>query len=468
MKKILINLVAMFILITMFVSITSISNAAEVTETEKTKVLEFIKSNSVLSYYNYDKVENINMTIELLCEVPTKNKVTDEQRKNPEIYDMVNEMDEGRLTTKESVNEYLQKTIGITVDKLKNYEQFLKDTTTSNNKDQFYFYVITGPTNYDDYKITEVEETSTGTIQVKITAKADGTTFSNTIELVRKGDSYNFASCKTADGKNRPFTAKTSNEFNGKNIIDGYERTILEFIKSNSILSYYNYDKVGDICITADLLSQINPLYGEKVTEEQRKNSEVYDMVKTLDEGRIITRKNLNKYLQETIGTTVDKLKNYQQFIDKTTTSNNKDQFFYTVITGPDAYDDYKITEISKTANGTIQAKITAKVNDKTFSNTIELTREGEECKFISCKSADGTNRSFNTSEAFNSKGSSKEPLKPTTPTQKDDTTAKDRIPQAGTEDTTSNVIIFVILGIVVTITIATISAIAINKYKKI
>lgn len=217
MKKGILNVLIIFIIVTLVMSITSISNATELSETEKSKILEFIADNAVFSYYNYDKVENIYITRELLCEVGGK-RVTDEQRKNSEIYEMVEDYDEGMVVTRDAINEYLQGTIGVTVDKLKNYEQFLSQATTLDDKNQFYYFVITGPTNYSDYKITQIEETSSGTIKVTITAKADEEIFSNVIELVKKGDSYNFVSSISADSKSRIFGTSSSNKFNNKGI----------------------------------------------------------------------------------------------------------------------------------------------------------------------------------------------------------------------------------------------------------
>lgn len=214
MKKGILNILLIFIL---FMLGTTISNAAELSETEKNKILEFMENNDHFSYHNYDKVENICIGASLLGETSCI-RVTDEQRKNPEIYEMVGDYDEGVFVTREKLNEYLQSTIGITVDKLKNYEQFLKWTTTSDNKNQFYYFRITGPSYCTDYKITNIEETTSGTIKVTITAKLDQESFSNVIELVRKGDSYNFVSSTSADGKNRVSGVTSENIFNKKEI----------------------------------------------------------------------------------------------------------------------------------------------------------------------------------------------------------------------------------------------------------
>lgn len=214
MKKRILNVLLIFIL---FMSIATISNAAELSETEKSKILEFMENNDHFSYHNYDKVENICIDTALLGEIGCT-RVTNEQRKNSEIYEMVRDYEEGVSVTREIINEYLQSTIGITVDKLKNYEQFLKWTTTSDNKNQFYYFRITGPTNYSDYKITNVEETTSGTIKVTITAKADQESFSNVIELVKKGDSYNFVSSTSVDGRNRVASFTSENIFNKKEI----------------------------------------------------------------------------------------------------------------------------------------------------------------------------------------------------------------------------------------------------------
>ena len=215
MKKFLKNSIVFFIALIMFVLLSNTTKAAEVTDAEKSKILEFLEANKVLSYYNYDKVENIYITNELLHEIGGS-PVTEEQRKNAEIYEMVNDMKEGFVITRDSINNYLQNTIGLTVDKLKNYDQFLNQTTTSDNKNQFYYFTITGPTNYSDYAITKVEETSASTIKVTITAKMNKEEFSNVIELVKKGDSYNFVSSTSADGKNRSLVVGSENEFNNK------------------------------------------------------------------------------------------------------------------------------------------------------------------------------------------------------------------------------------------------------------
>ena len=169
----------------------------------------------MLSYYNYDKVENIYITNELLHEIGGS-PVTEEQRKNTDVYEMIGDLKEGFVITRDSINNYLQNTIGLTVDKLKNYNQFLNQTTTSDNKNQFYYFTITSPANYSDYAITKVEETSASTIKVTITAKMNKEEFSNVIELVKKGDSYNFVSSTSADGKSRPLTVDSDYQFNNK------------------------------------------------------------------------------------------------------------------------------------------------------------------------------------------------------------------------------------------------------------
>ena len=215
MKKFLKNAIVFFIALIMFVLLSNTTKAAEVTDAEKSKILEFIEANNILSYYNYDKVENIYITNELLHEIGGS-PVTEEQRKNTDVYEMIGDLKEGFVITRDSINNYLQNTIGLTVDKLKNYDQFLNQTTTSDNKNQFYYFTITSPANYSDYAITKVEETSASTIKVTITAKMNKEEFSNVIELVKKGDSYNFVSSTSADGKSRPLTVDSDYQFNNK------------------------------------------------------------------------------------------------------------------------------------------------------------------------------------------------------------------------------------------------------------
>ena len=447
MKRRFLNVLVVFIVISMLMSLTTISKAAELSETEKSKILEFIENNAVLSYYNYDKVENIYITKELLCEIGGK-RVTSEQRKNSEIYEMVEDLDEGSVVTRDEINTYLQNTIGTTVDKLKNYEQFLNQATTSDNKNQFYYFVITGPTNYTNFAITKTEETSNGTIKVTITAKADEETFSNVIELVKKGDSYNFVSSTSADSKNRPFDVSSENEFNNKKSNATETNKILEFIKDNAVLSYYNYDKVENIYITRELLCEIG---GKRVTSEQRKNSEIYEMVEDLDEGSVVTRDEINTYLQNTIGTTVDKLKNYEQFLNQATTSDNKNQFYYFVITGPTNYTNFAITKTEETSNGTIKVTITAKADEETFSNVIELVKKGDSYNFISSTSADSKNRTFSidSKNEFNNKGVKNS--NSTEETKKDSTVATTKIPHTGV---TENIIIISAIAILLIIVI--------------
>ena len=448
MKKGILNVLIMIIVLSIIMSLSTVSNATEISETEKSKILEFIEDNAVLSYYNYDKVENIYITRELLCEVGGK-RVTSEQRKNSEIYEMVEDLDEGFVSTRDEINTYLQNTIGITVDKLKNYEQLLNQATTSDNKNQFYYFVITGPTHYSDYTITKTEETSNGTIKVTITAKADEQLFSNVIELVKKGDSYNFVSSTSADSKSRTFDISSENEFNNKKSNNLEKNKIIKFIEDNAVLSYYNYDKVENIYITRELLCEVG---GKRVTSEQRKNSEIYEMVEDLDEGFVSTRDEINTYLQNTIGITVDKLKNYEQLLNQATTSDNKNQFYYFVITGPTHYSDYTITKTEETSNGTIKVTITAKADEQLFSNVIELVKKGDSYNFVSSTSADSKSRTFsiNSKNEFNNKGiknsnSAEEP-------KKDTTVATTKIPQTGV---TENIIIISSIAILSIIVIA-------------
>lgn len=212
MKKVL-NAIIFFVAIIFLMSLSNTSKAVEVSDTEKAKILEFITNNKFFSYYNYNDVKDIYITNELLTEA-SGSPVTSEQRKNTAVYEMVGDSKEGFVITRDSINQYLQNTIGITVDKLKNYEQFLSQTTTSNNKGQFYYYIVTSQKDYSDYKITKIEETANSTIKVTITAKANKEDFSNVIELTKKGDSYNFVSSTSADGNVRTISSK--NEFNSK------------------------------------------------------------------------------------------------------------------------------------------------------------------------------------------------------------------------------------------------------------
>lgn len=216
MSKKCIRLFILAIIVIGLLSIANISMAVEVTETEKSDIIKFLEDNGVLSYYNYNKVEDICITPELLQKVK-KERITEAQLKDTEIYEMVKDYEEARMITKENLNSYLYSTIGISMDKLKNYEEFIKQTTTTNNKDQFFYLVITGPITYNDYEITKIEQTSDETIKVTITAKAAEESFSNVIELAKKDNSYNFVSSTSADGKNRAFYVSDKNEFNNKN-----------------------------------------------------------------------------------------------------------------------------------------------------------------------------------------------------------------------------------------------------------
>lgn len=219
-RKMFLNIVIIFIIITMVVSVSNISNATQISETEKSEILEFIKNNEIFSYYNYSKIEDICITKEMLSEIGGK-KVAQDQRQNTEIYEMIGDLDEGSVITKEAINKYLQNTIGVTVEKLKNYEQLLNQATTSNNKNEYYYLAITGQVNYSDYEITKIEKTQKGTIKVEITAKADEEPFSNAIELIKKEDKYNFVSSTSLDNKNRTVTLEPDkNEFNKKQIKD--------------------------------------------------------------------------------------------------------------------------------------------------------------------------------------------------------------------------------------------------------
>lgn len=216
MSKKCIRLFILAIIVIGLLSIANISMAVEVTETEKSDIIKFLEDNGVLSYYNYNKVEDICITPELLQKVK-KERITEAQLKDTEIYEMVEDYEEARMITKENLNSYLYSTIGISMDKLRNYEEFIKQTTTTNNKDQFFYLVITGPITYNDYEITKIEQTSDETIKVTITAKAAEESFSNVIELAKKDNSYNFVSSTSADGKNRAFYVSDKNEFNNKN-----------------------------------------------------------------------------------------------------------------------------------------------------------------------------------------------------------------------------------------------------------
>ena len=216
MSKKCIRLFILAIIVIGLLSIANISMAVEVTETEKSNIIKFLEDNGVLSYYNYNKVEDICITPELLQKVK-KERITEAQLKDTEIYEMVEDYEEARMITKENLNSYLYSTIGISMDKLRNYEEFIKQTTTTNNKDQFFYLVITGPITYNDYEITKIEQTSDETIKVTITAKAAEESFSNVIELAKKDNSYNFVSSTSVDGKNRAFYVSDKNEFNNKN-----------------------------------------------------------------------------------------------------------------------------------------------------------------------------------------------------------------------------------------------------------
>lgn len=216
MSKKCIRLFILAIIVIGLLSIANISMAVEVTETEKSDIIKFLEDNGVLSYYNYNKVEDICITPELLQKVK-KERITEAQLKDTEIYEMVEDYEEARMITKENLNSYLYSTIGISMDKLRNYEEFIKQTTTTNNKDQFFYLVITGPITYNDYEITKIEQTSDETIKVTITAKAAEESFSNVIELAKKDNSYNFVSSTSADGKDRAFYVSDKNEFNNKN-----------------------------------------------------------------------------------------------------------------------------------------------------------------------------------------------------------------------------------------------------------
>lgn len=216
MSKKCIRLFILAIIVIGLLSIANISMAVEVTETEKSNIIKFLEDNGVLSYYNYNKVEDICITPELLQKVK-KERITEAQLKDTEIYEMVEDYEEARMITKENLNSYLYSTIGISMDKLRNYEEFIKQTTTTNNKDQFFYLVVTGPITYNDYEITKIEQTSDETIKVTITAKAAEESFSNVIELAKKDNSYNFVSSTSADGKNRAFYVSDKNEFNNKN-----------------------------------------------------------------------------------------------------------------------------------------------------------------------------------------------------------------------------------------------------------
>ncbi len=457
MKKFLKNAIVFFIALIMFVLLSNTTKAVEVTDAKKSKILEFLEANNILSYYNYDKVENIYITNELLHEIGG-NPVTEEQRKNAEIYEMVNDMKEGFVITRDSINNYLQNTIGLTVDKLKNYDQFLNQTTTSDNKNQFYYFTITSPADYSDYAITKVEETSASTIKVTITAKMNKEEFSNVIELVKKGDSYNFVSSTSADGKSRPLTVGSDYQFNDKKSNTSDTNKILEFIKANKVLSYYNYDKVENIYITRALLCEVG---GSPVSEEQRKNTGIYEMIGDLKEGFVTTKDAVNQYLQNTLGITVDKLKNYEQFLNQTTTSDNKNQFYYFTITGPTNYSDYAITKVEETSASTIKVTITAKMNEEEFSNVIELVKKGDSYNFVSSTSADGKNRSLvvGSENEFNNKTT--KTINPTDKTDKDNITADTKIPQTGI---TKNIIIISILSVLGIIII--ISLVKYNKSK--
>ena len=456
MKKFLKNAIVFFIALIMFVLLSNTTKAAEVTDAEKSKILEFIEANNILSYYNYDKVENIYITNELLHEIGGS-PVTEEQRKNTDVYEMIGDLKEGFVITRDSINNYLQNTIGLTVDKLKNYNQFLNQTTTSDNKNQFYYFTITSPANYSDYAITKVEETSASTIKVTITAKMNKEEFSNVIELVKKGDSYNFVSSTSADGKSRPLTVGSDYQFNDKKSNTSDTSKILEFIKANKVLSYYNYDKVENIYITNELLHEIG---GSPVTEEQRKNTDVYEMIGDLKEGFVITRDSINNYLQNTIGLTVDKLKNYNQFLNQTTTSDNKNQFYYFTITSPANYSDYAITKVEETSASTIKVTITAKMNKEEFSNVIELVKKGDSYNFVSSTSADGKSRPLTVDSDYQFNNKTTKTINSTDKTDKDNTTADTKIPQTGI---TKNIIIVSILSI-----LAIIIIISLVKYNKI
>lgn len=254
MSKKCIRLLVLVIIAIGILSIANTAMAVEVTETEKNDILKFLEDNGVLSYYNYNKVEDICITPELLQKAK-KERLTETQRKDTEIYEMVEDYEEARMITKEDLNNYLYSTIGINMDKLGNYEEFINQTTTTNNKNQFFYLVITGPTTYNDYEITKIEQTSAETIKVTITAKANEESFSNVIELVKKDNSYNFVSSTSADGKNRAFRVSDENEFNNKKeeikqpvevVKQPVKETITEETKQDNTIAIKELAKAGD------------------------------------------------------------------------------------------------------------------------------------------------------------------------------------------------------------------------------
>lgn len=171
MKKRILNLVTIFILITMIVQITSISNAGEVSTTEKQKIEKFLNDdeNVFFSYYTYSKVSEIPLNEYEIENLFKKQQLTEEECKNAEINAIVNDF-KAYSFKKEDANTFLQSKIGINFDELDAYKEYEKSHTTSTDKETFYVVSEGGGPAWPSskYDIDSVKKMDNGNIEVGV------------------------------------------------------------------------------------------------------------------------------------------------------------------------------------------------------------------------------------------------------------------------------------------------------------
>ena len=399
-KKILIILIA----IAMIIPFINVSFAYEPEDIELyTKVKSFLNeiSNKIFLMYDFESVNEVPIDDDGIVNFVEQTTI---DLSNEEIRNIVGtETEEDMIYAfkKADMNTFLQSKLGIDFEDLDEYNSFENNHTTTNVKDVY--YGIKDDVLYPTFDIGNMETLTNGNIEVLVDLGFE----CKIVTLRPNNESYTFVSCVTQ--------------------VNDERTDIKAFIESNPILAYYNYDKVQDIIIDCELLSIIPGK--SKVSEEQQKNSEIYDMMKGMDESYYISRDKVNLYLQNKIGITVDKLKNYEDLLKYTTTSDDKDNFYFFIVTGPTSFSNIVITEVKDLGNNYYEVNIVGEADGDEFSNTIKLVKVGDSYNYISSKSADGVEKknSVNSSDNyFNYKG--KEIKKDT----QDVTTAKGTIPQTG------------------------------------
>lgn len=171
MKKITLNVLIIFIFITIVTAITSISYATEVSDIEKQKIEKFIndEENVLFSYYNYSKVEEIPLgdDYSIPWVIAMKYGTLLEEYEDEEITEIVKEF-KAYVFKKADANKFFQSKAKINFDELNAYNEFEKSHTTSTNKENFYYITEGFGIENLKYEIKSIKKLENGNIEVEI------------------------------------------------------------------------------------------------------------------------------------------------------------------------------------------------------------------------------------------------------------------------------------------------------------